>query len=198
MGLHMPNRPDAAPGIPKGRVAPGNGPETRIGSGDPGAVAQTEAAQRTCGVPGSHARARFACTSTPMSNVHRRIGNGLRRTALESGVWKCGSVEVVRFLDGRVVHAPDGVLEALDPAPDGCDGGGLMAGSRRLRMPCPALFERRRVPMMECVEYLGAVERWPTPSSRFAPSIFAASRSEGGLRTTTGAFRGIYGPQDRV
>ena len=64
-----------------------------------------------------------------------------------------------RFLDGRVVHAPDGVLEALDPAPNGCDGVGLLIESCRLRMPCPTLFERRRVPMVECVEYLGAVER---------------------------------------
>jgi len=58
----------------------------------------------------------------PDVNVHFRIGNGLRRKELESGLRKCGSVEVVRFLDRRVVHAPDGVLEALDPAPDGCDG----------------------------------------------------------------------------
>ena len=40
MGLHMPKRPDAAAGIPKGRVAPVHGPETWIGTGDPGAVAQ--------------------------------------------------------------------------------------------------------------------------------------------------------------
>ena len=39
MGLHMPNRPYAAPGIPKGRVAPVHGPETRIGTGGPRAVA---------------------------------------------------------------------------------------------------------------------------------------------------------------
>ncbi len=46
MGLHMPNRPDAAAGIPKGRVAPDHGSETRIGIGDPGAVAQPQAVQR--------------------------------------------------------------------------------------------------------------------------------------------------------
>ena len=46
MGLHMPNRPDAAPGIPRGRVAPVHGPETRIGTGDPRAVAQPQAVQR--------------------------------------------------------------------------------------------------------------------------------------------------------
>ena len=46
MGLHMPNRPCAAPGIPKGRVAPVHGPETRIGTGDPRAVAQPQAVRR--------------------------------------------------------------------------------------------------------------------------------------------------------
>jgi len=46
MGVHMPNRPGAAPGIPKGRVAPVHGPETRIGSGDPRAVAQPQAVRR--------------------------------------------------------------------------------------------------------------------------------------------------------
>ena len=46
MGLHMPNRPDAALGIPNGRVAPVHGPETRIGTGDLRAVAQPQAVQR--------------------------------------------------------------------------------------------------------------------------------------------------------
>ena len=40
----------------------------------------------TCGVPSSHARARFPCTSPPMSNAHFRIGSGLRPTELESGL----------------------------------------------------------------------------------------------------------------
>ena len=42
----MPNRPYAAPGIPKGRVAPVHGPERRIGTGDPRAVAQLQAGRR--------------------------------------------------------------------------------------------------------------------------------------------------------
>ena len=46
MGVHMSNLPYAAPGIPKGRVAPVHGPERRIGTGDPWAVAQPKAVQR--------------------------------------------------------------------------------------------------------------------------------------------------------
>ncbi len=46
MGVHMSNLPYAAPGIPKGRVAPVHGPERRIGTGDPWAVAQPQAVQR--------------------------------------------------------------------------------------------------------------------------------------------------------
>ena len=91
MGLHMPNRPDAAPGIPKSRVAPDHGPKTRIGTGDPRAVAQLQAVRRlaepafrTCGRD-------FPCTSTPMSNSHLWIGNGLPRIALNPDVWECGS-----------------------------------------------------------------------------------------------------------
>ena len=45
MGVHMPNYPDAAPGIPKGRVAPIHGLDGRIGIGAPLAVAQPQARQ---------------------------------------------------------------------------------------------------------------------------------------------------------
>ena len=51
MGLHMPNRPDAATGIPKGRVAPVHSPKTRIGTGDPRAVAQSQPVQRLAEPP---------------------------------------------------------------------------------------------------------------------------------------------------
>jgi len=112
----------------------------------------------------------------PDVDVHLQIGNGLHHTGLESGLWRRGSkqtaddlfrtgryeadphlVEVAEaaveaVLDRTAIHVPDGVLEALDPAPDGWDGDGLMAGSWRLRMPCPTFFERRCVPMVECVE----------------------------------------------
>ncbi len=76
IGLMERERPDAAVGIPKGRVAPGNGSETRIGIGDPGAVAQPQAVQRLTDPSFRTPRAAFPCTSTSMSNSHLRIGNG--------------------------------------------------------------------------------------------------------------------------
>ena len=179
MGLHVPNLPDAAPGIPKGRVAPVHGPERRIGTGDPRAVAQLQAVRRLAEFPVRTPERDSPCTSTPMSNAHLQIGNGLHPTALESGLRTRGSKHTVdhSFMTARyeadphldeaaetaveavlgrtVVHAPEDVLEALDSAPGGCDGHGCTAGS----------------------------------SSREG----FGSR----LRATTEAFRGIYGPQDR-
>ena len=45
----------------------------------------------TCGIHVPHNTAAFPCTSTPMSISHLRIGNGLRSTALKSGLRKGGS-----------------------------------------------------------------------------------------------------------
>ncbi len=38
------------------------------------------------------------------------------------------AVETAQFLDRRVVHSPDGILDARNLAPDGCDGLGLLVG----------------------------------------------------------------------
>ena len=69
MGLHMPNRPDAAPGIPKGRVAPVHGPETRIGTGDPRAVAQPQAVQRLVELA-FRTTQRHSAAQTPQCRFH--------------------------------------------------------------------------------------------------------------------------------
>ncbi len=45
----------------------------------------------TCGIHVPHNTAPFRCTSTPTSNSHLWIGNGLRRTALKSGLQKGGA-----------------------------------------------------------------------------------------------------------
>ena len=82
MGLHMPNSPYAAPGIPKGRVAPAHGPETWIGTGDPRSVAQPQAVRRLAKLRVLHAQAQLPCTSTPLSNSHLQTGNELRPPAL--------------------------------------------------------------------------------------------------------------------
>ncbi len=158
---------------------PVHGPQRRIGTGDPRAVAQLQAVRRLAEFPVRTPERDFPCTSAPMSNAHLRIGNGLHQTALESGLRPRGSKHTLdhSFMTGRyeadphldgaaetaveavlgrtVIHAPEDVLEALDSAPGGCDGHGRMAGS----------------------------------SSREG----FGSR----LRATTEAFRGIYGPQDR-
>ena len=148
MGLHVPNLPDAAPGIPKGRVAPDHGPETRIDSGDSRAVVQPQSVRRLAEFVVRTPERDSPCTSTPMSVAHLRIGNGLHPTAVESGLRTRGSKHTVdhSFMTGRyeadphldeagetaveavlgrtVIHAPEDVLEALDSAPGGCDGHG--------------------------------------------------------------------------
>jgi hypothetical protein len=59
MGLHMPNRPDAATGIPKGRVAPVHGLEARFDIGESGGRGTTSSRPATCGIPDPHAKAAF-------------------------------------------------------------------------------------------------------------------------------------------
>ncbi len=69
MSLHMPNSPYAAPGIPKGRVAPVHGPQTRIGTGDPRAVAQPEAVRRLA-EPTSRTPKRNFPAQAPRCRIH--------------------------------------------------------------------------------------------------------------------------------
>ena len=91
MGLHMPNRPDAAPGIPKGRVAPVHGPEKRIGTGDPRAVAQPKAVQRLAAstfrtllwhFPAQAPRCRFHTSRSTTGSTPRRSNLGSGKVAI--------------------------------------------------------------------------------------------------------------------
>ena len=52
MGVHMPNRPHAAPGIPKGRVAPVNGRTCPTVIDRPGGYGTNAMTPATCGIGG--------------------------------------------------------------------------------------------------------------------------------------------------
>ena len=104
MGLHMPGRPYAAPGIPKGRVAPVHGPQTRIGSGDPQAVVQPQAVRRLRKLafrmprwhsPAQAPRCRFRTSGSATGSAERRSRpdfRARRRSDCRTGLHQCPSI----------------------------------------------------------------------------------------------------------
>ncbi len=179
MGLHVPNLPDAALGIPKGRVAPVHGPVRRIGSGDPRAVDQLQAARRlgefpvrtperdfpaqaprcqmcTSGSATGSAQLRLIRAADTRLETHRRSPFEAGRYEADPHLDEVAEIAVEAVLGRTVIHAPETVLEALDSAPDGCDGHGRIAG--------------------------------------FIEPVRGSDAVSG---ATTEAFRGIYRPQDR-
>ncbi len=67
----------------------------------------------TCGIHVPHSFAAFRCTSTPTSNSHLRIGNGLRRTALKSGLRKGGANAVPNGCRFWAIPRPAGYPKTL-------------------------------------------------------------------------------------
>jgi len=94
MGLHMPSRPYAAPGIPKGRVAPVHGPQTRSGNGDPQAVAQPQPV-RQLAEPAFRTPERSFAARAPRCRIHTSgsaTGSAPRRSnsdSVKTGLSSC-------------------------------------------------------------------------------------------------------------
>ena len=138
-------------------------------------MAQPEAVRRLADFPIRTPECGFPAQA-PDVNVRFRIGNGLRRKELESGLQRRRSEQTIghpfgtrryeadphidelvataveAVLDRTLIHAPEGVLESLDPAPDGCEGHGeyplsssIFRADRRNRSmsasgPCLAMY----------------------------------------------------------
>ncbi len=114
MGVHMPNLPYAAPGIPKGRVyrpRPGEADRHRRSAGR----GTTPSRPATCGTRVPHNTAAFRCTRTSTSNSHLWIGNGLRRTALKSRLQKGGANAVPNGCRSWAILRPAGYPNPRQP-----------------------------------------------------------------------------------
>lgn len=171
MGLHMTNRPDAAPGIPKDRVAPADGTETRIGTRDPGAVAQLQAVQwlaefpvRTLArdFPAQALRCRMYTCGSATGSAQRRSNPGAGNAVPSR--WS-GSSKAASFMSRRAFPKRSIPRRTAAMVTGSWPGHG---GCVCLAQPCSSAAVSRWWSAWS----LGAVERWPTPSSQFAPSIF--------------------------
>ena len=150
--------------MPNTGVAPVHGPETRIGTGDPRAVAQHQAVRRlaepafrTLGrdFPAQAPRCRFHTSGSATGSPERpsnpdsgkaartphRMGvdraSGTRRSEQfpHLGDPAEAGLKAAHFRDRLVVHAEDGALDARGLAPRRGDGPGRMHGTRgRARM----------------------------------------------------------------
>ena len=177
-GVHIPILPRGTPSVqgggslrprpqvPARRSRPGGRGATRKPSGD---LRSSRFARPSAIFPHKH----------PDSNVHLRIGNGLRRTALESGVWKRDSKHTVDHPLGT------GRCEA-DPRLDEAAAVAVEAVLDRTLSTPRRAFAKRSIPRRAAWVVTGA---WP---GHRAVEGFGSR-----FRATTGAFRGIYGPQDR-
>ena len=86
----------------------------------------------TCGTRVPHTRARFPCTSTPMSFSHLRIGNELPRTALKSGLRTGGSNATP---NGRRSCLREGSIRAEPASQRGGEGGSCSASACQTARP---------------------------------------------------------------
>lgn len=113
--MHIAILPDADRGMPRWGVAPNHGLDGRIGIVAPAAVAQPKARQRHAESASCTSGARFPCTSTPIWDVHPRIGTGNLERRSES--W-ASDTNIDRLRDGRTHRGrPDFRRDPTRPEP---------------------------------------------------------------------------------